>query len=233
MPLESFVERPLAVASALDSGACGGTYMEACLIISGVISAVSSFVWPGERIDRKRFVEAWACLSNGITGASNVSVPVLCRSLGGKGRVIEADRVRQWRANMFGAGYGARVLTGEEVDASEAELTALCPSLERSLLRRYAYPTVFYEHVRCKLVHEGELGDSAAPYPMTTRTVGVSYVNRMVGPPSTGIDEVHRDRLIHFHVAWLVDLARTIARNADAALTAGPIAQPAKWWLDD
>lgn len=60
MGLEQFVERPLAVAAALEQGACGGSYAEACVLVSSLISAVASFVWPGQRMDRKRFVEACA-----------------------------------------------------------------------------------------------------------------------------------------------------------------------------
>ncbi len=199
--------------------------MDACLIISGLVSAVTSLVWPGDGIDKKRFVEGWVQFSAGVDGARNVSVPLLRHSLREDGRGAEANKLEGWRMNMFGVDDCALVLTGKEVDADEAVVSAVCPSIEHTLLRRYAYPTIFYEHVRCKLVHEGALDGSATAHPMTTQEADVSYENRLVRLPGD------MERRIHFHVAWLIDLTRTIARNADAALAAGPVQRPAKWWL--
>jgi hypothetical protein len=229
-PLERFVERPLAVAASLDRGACGGSYTEACILISGVVSAVASFVWPGERIDRKRFVEAWVRF--GAPTTPKVSIPLLRLSLLADRRPDEAQKLAQMRNQMFGPGYDARVLTGDEVDADESEIQNACPTLDREMLRRHSYAVLFYEQVRSKLVHEYELDGSATAFPMTTRKAGVSYANRMRLPGVTH-DKVHHVRRIHFHVDWLVELARTIARNADSALVAGKVERPEPWWLDD
>ena len=69
---------------------------------------------------------------------------------------------------MFGGGYRARVLTGTEVDADEKKVvSSILPSLEHALLSRYSYSAIYYEHVRCKLVHEGELDGSATAHAMT------------------------------------------------------------------
>lgn len=235
MGLESFVKRPLAVAAALDEGACGGSYAEACILVAGVISSVASFIWPGERIDRKRFVEAWARFADG--DAARISLPLLVRTLREAGRLDEAAALERVRPLMFGAGYGVRVLTGDEVDAPETELVASCPTIDLPTLRRHSYPVLFYEHVRSKLVHEYELGDRASAWPMTTRKVGVSYTNQLRQAELEGDVHVHGDhgvdRRIHFHMPWLVDLATQIACNADKALAAGPVVVPDPWWLPD
>ena len=46
-----------AIALDLDRGKCGGSYGEAALIFGAVISALAAEVWPGQGIDRMRFVQ--------------------------------------------------------------------------------------------------------------------------------------------------------------------------------
>lgn len=231
MGLERFIERPLAVAAALDRGDCGGSYAEACILISGLISSVSSFVWPGTGMDRRRFVEAWVRL--GDPSALKVSIPLLRLSLRAERRLEEAQVLERRRPQMFGPGYDARVLTGDEVDATEAEVRALCPTIDRETLRAHSYPVLFYEQVRSMLVHEYELSGSATAHPMTMRKAGVSYANRIIPIPGATLDKVHHDRRIHFEVGWLIDLTRSIAKNADAAYPEGNAAHPDPWWLDE
>ena len=182
MSFAQFVERPLGVAQALDEGACGGSYTEACILISGVISAMASYVCPGEQIDRKRFVELWVRFSGG-GDAARVSVPLLIRGLVADGRLGEAQVVKRLQPEMFGAGHDCRVVTGDEIDADEQALLGACPTLDLAIVRRHAYPTVVYEHVRSKLVHEYGFGadGKAVQWPMTRRAdAGVSYSNQLV-----------------------------------------------------
>ena len=221
MPLASWVERPLAVASALNRGECGGTYLEASLIISGALSAIASFAWPGKGKDRRRIVEAWVNYS-GRADAKRISVPLLRVYLLTNNRQAEAEALARARPDAFGPGQGCRVLTGDDVDLVEDEVAGLCPLLERKKIREHAYATLFYEHVRCGLVQEGELGESATTFPMTTRDSGVSYGNW-----------IDRPRTIHFAVPWLIDLSRDVAAGVDAAIAGAapdPIAQPPLWW---
>lgn len=231
MGLERFVERPLGVAAALDQGACGGSYAEACILVSGLISSISSFVWPGTGMDRKRFVEAWVRF--GGAAALKVSVPLLRLSLRADGRLDEAQLLERARPRMFGPGYDARVLTGDEVDATEAEVRSWCSTIDRDTLRAHAYPVLFYEQVRSRLVHEYELSGSATAHPMTIRNAGVSYANRIIPIAGAALDKWHDDRRIHFDVAWLSELTRTIAKDADTQYPEGKAAHPKPWWLDD
>ncbi len=219
LALATFVERPLSVAASLDKGECGGGYLEACVIISSLISGIASLVWPGERIDRKRFVEAWQRFS-GTPEAYRVSLPLLTRSLLPTRRT-EAMALQQLRGGMFGAGYGARVVTGEDVDVDEATVIGTCPTVGRQEVRAHTYPALFYEHFRCALVHEYEFGTSASAWPMTAREADVSYFN-----------DISHGRKIHFHVPWLITVTRTLASGADQAMAAGAVALPAAWWVD-
>ena len=243
MSFAQFVERPLGVARALDQGECGGSYAEACMLISGIISAMASYVWPGEQIDRKRFVELWVRFS-GDGDAARVSVPLLIQGLLTDGRIDEAHVMKRLKPKMFGPGYDCRVVIGDEVDANEQALITACPSLDLAIVRRHAYPTVFYEHVRSKLVHEYGFGPDgkAVQWPMTRRTdAGVSYSNQLVNTEERvletedGPEVLHRHnntRRIHFHTAWLIALTRTLAKNADERLstTPAPLTAP-EWWL--
>jgi len=234
MALEAFVERPLRVANNLAKGGCEGDYVDACLLVSGLVSAIASFVWPGTQGDRKRFIEACVRFSEKTCDATKISVPLLRISLVEEKRFDEVRALEGARPQFFGPGYGARVLQGHEVDSDETDLRTEFPKMDLPMLRQHAYPTVFYEQVRCKLVHEGELDGKAARYPMTTLDgARISYVNRTVAVMGGGeVSEPQRDRRIFFHMTWLTDLVRTMARNADAELAKGPISKPARWWVE-
>jgi len=57
--LGNTVDRKLAVAITLSEGGGGGSYYEATLLLSSTVSGIAADVWPGEGIDRKRFVQLW------------------------------------------------------------------------------------------------------------------------------------------------------------------------------
>jgi hypothetical protein len=69
----------------------------------------------------------------------------------------------------------------------------------------------------------------------------ISYVNRtvvhLVDVRADGteveaeVSKPQRDRRIFFHMSWLTDLVRAMARNADAELARGPVPRPATWWV--
>lgn len=233
MTLEVYVGRKLGVASALAASGCGGSYAEACLIVSGVISAIAAYVWPGERIDRARFAEAWVRFAAPTHPEINrVSMPLLIHALYAD-READALALRGSRPGMFGRDYSDRVLIGEDVDAYEAEVLATCPSLERRFVRRHSYPSVFYSHVRSQLVHEYELGHAATAYPMTTRSdPRVSYSNTLRGMWVDGVNLDASTREIHFHIEWLVGLAGAMARAVDEQAKHGNAPRPTAWWLD-
>lgn len=234
MALGLSVDRPLRVAAQLNDGGCGGTYAEACLVIAGVMSGLSALVWPGTGIDRARFVETW--IRFGVPTeptTARLSLPLLRHTLC-DGHEADADALERMRPGMFGFGYSTRVVTGDEVDADEAEIAGTFPHLEKRLLRRHSYPAVFYEHVRSQLVHEYSFEGFATAYPMTSKPdPGVSYSNttRMLYGDDGEVMLDASTREIHFHVDWLIRLAHAIARAVDQQVPNGGLPRPAAWWL--
>lgn len=112
-----------------------------------------------------------------------------------------------------------------EVDADEAEALTLCPKLTHRDVRAFSYPNVFYEHVRSSIVHEYHLGGHASAWPMTSNEAWISYVNIMDS------SSLHTYRQIHFHIEWLVELIRSIARQAENDVLSGPRQAPRSWWV--
>ncbi|MBK8212416.1 MAG: hypothetical protein IPK71_01585 [Myxococcales bacterium] len=242
MTYSNWASRPLGVAVALDRGECGGSYVEACILVSGVISAIAADQWPGTGIDQQRFVEAWVRFA-GSPEASWVSLPLLRRTLVESRRFEEAKALEALRPDFFRPGHDCRVVTGE-IDVDEQEAIKACPGLTLYEIRSHTYPNVFYRYVRSQLVHEYGFasGGWAAGVAMTTRhDATVSYVNELAKSeqPVAGSDGIEKNvrsrhvvRRIHFHMPWLVDVAKTIARKADEAdKEPGRSTRPLEWWL--
>ena len=194
------------------------------MIVAAVLSGLAADLWPGDGIDRKRFVELWVQYGQNIPSATFVSLPLLTQWLDGEGRQGEARRVEASRPEMFGPGYSTRVVTGTEVDMPEDQVLSVCPTLNRAEVRPFAYPTVFYKEVRCGLMHEYRFGSRASDWAMTMRTSEVSYFNM-----ADGLDGTRR--LIHFDLPWLTDLVLSIARAVEPDTKKAPLSLPGSWWL--
>jgi hypothetical protein len=214
------------VACALDRRECGGTYAEACMIIAAILSGLAADLWPGEGIDRKRFVELWVRYGTSMPTTAWVSVPLLTQWLRSENRTDEARAIEEARPEMFGPGHFARVLVGTEVDMPEGDVLQLAPRLTRAQARKFAYPSVFYTEFRCGLVHEYHVGESASDWRMTADQGEVSYVN--LAHPTQG-----QRRLIHFDVPWLSTLVIAIAGKAEPDTNLTPLATPSPWWIEE
>jgi hypothetical protein len=213
------VDARLAVAEKLGNGASGGDYSDSCTLIAALISGIAADLWPGEGKDKNRFVEVWSRYASSAIDPNMISVPLLRRWLTENGHTVESARLAKARPQVFGGGYDSRVITSAESDMTEAEVQGHCPSLTLKQIRNWSYPVVFYAHVRSPLVHEAHLGDRAAGTPMTEREeVAVSYVNRS------------GTRRLHFHLPWLIEVARSIAHAADPSVNARPLPDPPVWW---
>lgn len=218
--ISDFVNDKLAVASALATGRCGGDYVDAVIIMASLVSAMASDLWPGTGIDRRRFIELWA--RYGAPEGRRVSVPLLIQFLRDSGRSSEADMLTaSYPSEWFWPG-STMVIVGDEVDISEAEVLAACPNVPLDELRRHAYPTLFYENVRCGGVHEYQMGREASSRAMTIRPVSVSYVNELA--PGGAVR-----RHVHFHPPWLRGFIWALANNVDARPSP---ARPSNWWID-
>lgn len=212
----------------LDDGQCNGSYPDACVLLSALISGIAAELWPGDdRIDRARFVELWEQYCDSKLHPTLVSVPLLRQFLRGTGRLQQAKVLEDTRPDMFGLGNSCLVLRGAEVDMRETELVALPISLTRKDVRAFSYPAAFYKHVRSNLVHEYKLSDHASSHFATRLEANVSYVNRH--DPSEA--ELSR-RLIHFHLGWLANVTRSIASNVAQFIdNYQTLPRPVRWWV--
>jgi len=221
-----WVKERVEFAERLDAGDCGGTYADAVLVLSAVLSGFASDAWPGKRKDRVRFVEAWSTLSDPALNAERISVPLLLDALREAGETALIEKVQASRPDVFAPGNDSRVLVSDEVDQTEVELAALDPALATKRLRRFSYGRVFYEHVRSAYTHEYRISEPASEFVQTAQSGQVSYVNFVRYP-----DRRVR-RLIYFDVAWVGEIVRSVAASL---VTDGPVEprpDPGTWWVD-
>lgn len=212
------------IATALARGVAGGGYSEAAILVCATLSALAAEVWPGRNIDRVRFIELLVRLGPTPSIPMTISVPLLVRHLELTSSKSSANLLR----DKFLPFSNTRVVTGPDVDKSEAEVLSICSDLSTKDIRKLSYACLLYEEVRSAYAHEYRPGDKADSWPMTM-AVGqsVSYVNRLL---ATKVPET--DRLIHFHIDWLAQLAVGIAMDIDAHRTSLPLPAPASWWID-
>jgi hypothetical protein len=218
-----WVEHKTRLIDALAKGNLEGTYADACLIASSVISGLASLLWPGDKIDRKRFVQVWQECSLTSPGTNLISVPILIGHLEQDGNHAAAESLRTSNPSAFNFGNSCRVLTSADVDLGEDSIQALCPSLTMKDIRDQSYANIFYRYVRSAYVHEYQIADYADAYPMARPSSGISYVNLTVSPY----------RRIHFETLWIINLLKLIATTFEAELLSPPIKRPPKWWLDE
>jgi len=212
--ISTFVERRIALATNLAEGRCGGSILDAFLILSSAMSAIASEVWPGEGIDKKRFTELLVKYSNVSPSPSMVSVPLLYHSLDND--AISKSIVK---SSFLKFNHG-RILTDMDVDKNENELKAVLEKLDLRSIRKYSYACLFYTEFRSGLVHEGEVSENAYPVPITQRQAAVSYSNW------------ESSRLIVFHFPWIIEILRSIAFNLDPIFESLPLPSPKRWWTE-
>lgn len=222
-----FVEQRVRIADQLAAGVLNGTCIEAYLLVSGVLSAMAAFVWPGDKKDRKRFVELWVRHADSGLRPDAISVPLLSQYLMRKGEDALAMKLESLRPELFGPGEEDRVLTGPEVDVPEREVQAILGQFDVKTIRKFSYANIFYEEVRSFVVHELSLGGNVTSMPMATKPAPVSYSNLLV--PGELPDS---RREIFFHPQSIGEIARTIAERLDSIPIESSVADPPRWWLD-
>jgi hypothetical protein len=210
------------IAAQLARGQAGGGYAEAVILLCSAISGLSADVWPaasGHGRDRRRFVEALACLVPEALKTTWVSVPLLIGRLGKQsGFDDDSDQLSRLidRFDM------SRVVTSCDIDRSDTEICQLCPSCPIKVIRECSYANLLYTELRSSYAHEYRTSEKAAEHPMTaTITEPVSYVNAVWVP--------HRQ--IHFHWQWIGEVAIALAERIDALNDELPRSAPPNWWL--
>lgn len=215
------------LAKRLNKGECGGSYGDAMLVLSAVLSGLAADMWPGKGKDRRRFVETWSTHSNPRLNTNLVSVPLLLSSLKRDNNTELLEKVSASRPEAFPPWeIYALAVTGQEVDQTETELTALDSRLTTSMLRRFSYGNLFYEHVRSGYTHEYRTTDSASAYPMVSEPASVSYVNMLDRSSNRTY------RRIHFDVGWIATIVESVAFSVVASGPIQPFEDPQHWWVD-
>ena len=221
------VRRRCNVAEALADGQCGGTYYEACILISSIISGLAAETWPGRNIDRKRFIETWVRFADSslIPSPLLISTPILFEDLKKSGKNQQANLIKAKYPEIFGNSSQDRVITSINCDTSEAILNKICPMPK---IRYYSYPNIFYEHARSHLIHEYNLSKSV------TTGVGLDdEENSNVGIRYENILDLNGiRRQIHFSIPWLLKIIQSIAANMSNISESFPLEQPALWWIE-
>lgn len=194
---QSFVEQKIKTAQAITDGCCGGTYAEGSLILCSMISAMSAIAWPGNNIDKKRFVEIIIRYPLEID-PKKISRPLLAQD----GKVSDSSRGISNIAFYF----------SEDIDLNETDALRLCPSLKLSEIRKYSYAHLLYEQIRCSFVHEYKIGQKAKDHDSLRQiaqinTSAISYVNENRG------NTLYRS--IHFPLRWIASVIEGVARGLD------------------
>jgi hypothetical protein len=212
---ERWVSEKCNVALEFDRGAGGGGYSEAALVVSSILTALAAEVWPGRGVDKVRFIELLVRHTNCSPSLDTVSVPLLVQRLNKDNNSAAATL-----ASKFLPVSGSRVVTSIDVDALPADLLDLAPQIGHQLTREHSYACLLYSELRSAYAHEYRPGARADSWPMTSlQGQSISYVNR--------IDE----RLIHFHIEWLTQLAVRVAATIDSMSL--PLQRPSKWWINE
>ena len=219
--LEEFTGRKIDIAQELLSGRCGGGYPEAIIIISCALSGIASLVWPGERIDRRRFVELMVRYCDPGLCTEYISTPLLVQDLTQSSEPAKNQAGLQMKQKYIPSfPFERLILTGDDADGTEDELLQQWPVLSRTDVRKFSYPNLLYRELRCSLVHNYRLGDSTASIPLFEGEANISYVN------SAG------EKLIYFHLEWLLKVFRSVCTTVSPSLSALPFGVPHRWWLD-
>lgn len=196
------VSRKLEIARKLFAGEAGGSYSEALFIIFGILSATASMIYPGNRIDRKRFVELLIKSNTTIYDFSKISVPLLAES-----QILTKEQISILLKDYNIKSYSL-IMTSEDIDLDEFIVKAFCPSINIKKLRAFSYANLLYSELRSSLIHEYCLSDFAAPFPQTQRETFVSYNNNINYPY----------RRICFHFNPLIEVIKNISFNASGLI---------------
>jgi hypothetical protein len=212
------------LASRLANGECGGSYGDAVLVLSSIVSGIAAELWPGEGIDRKRFVEVWARYSTPELNPNKISLPLLVDTLRKRGETSVAERVRLLREDCISSipAFDTIVVTGDRVDVSEVELLRVAPELTLADVRAQTYGSIFYRHFRSSYVHEYKAGTHGDEVVMSRTRGDITYSN-WVSPPY---------RRINFSAVWLAEIVRSICANAAQEYWDGEKPRPNAWWLE-
>jgi len=207
--MKQFLKGRLDIAKALSSN-IPKTYADVVLIITTVLSACASLRWPGQGIDKKRFIELLVQHSPEDFHTSWVSIPALINQ-----GVIREEETR------YKGGNSTRVFCGEEIDLPINEANVQYPKVPKEQLRKYCYASLIYEWLRCGYAHEYRPYESVTHFPASCEEVRVSYIGRLIG-----------ENLIRM-VSFYPDYLMSIAEYHISILVSEKSSPPTTWWIEE
>ena len=223
---EKFAEAQISVAKCLSNGQCGGTYGDAAVILCSAISAMAARRWPGDAIDKKRFVQILV-EADGLTW-KKISRPLLAQfkcSVWGKLTVPDFPQVPMGSADNC-----------DEVDVLKIAVIQNKNTPYKDI-RYHSYASLLYTEIRCGYSHE------MLPGKMATSSGGFNFNNTSVSYENfstKGLDgKYSRERKIHFPIPAIAEAVRKVGEYLDLkckeynvmyseAFTDAP---PKTWWL--
>jgi hypothetical protein len=233
MNYQTWVENQGRMAQALESGALGGAYADGAIILTSAIGAMSSLLWPPAKgTDKKRFIEIMVRFCSGGPDTTRISSALFAEA-------------HPQLAQALGITDKALYMSGRN-DKTEADVMAICTAAgsegcQKTNVRRYAYATLLYEHVRCSFIHEYRPGDKATEVEQLRSIAGISkdeisYANTLFEQNNSLVSR----RLVHFPLEWIKAVAVAVARTMDdqcSMANAHPLqnlglAIPQSWWSE-
>lgn len=220
---------------------------DAEILLCCVNSALAAMMWPGDRIDQKRFIQFLIDFAPKETTVHIISIPVLMARLKDKGGTALA----QVLVEKFYPKSDVRVLKGHEIDQPEAAVIELLPTLSIKEIRHSSYASIIYTDLRCGLVHEYQLSSYLSSIGMSDAASVPSYVNILREPDEAEVDKVAKqfgishvtarsaistiDRRLHFPYMYI---RNTLSRAAEAAfdcwdtMLSWKKPKPSSWWIE-
>jgi hypothetical protein len=184
-------------------------YVTQIHVVGRILHAFAADIWPGRQENRLRFVQLLVDYTAPSLGARTISVPMLASYLTDSGWRHEASHLN---SRWIGMSEEMHSL-GIDVDAGEGELTSICPSVPRSILRKFSYANLLFDEV----FRDGKelLGSDPQLVSMPRAEVGYAY---------------HPEKKVRmcFGVDWLLGLvvsAEELTRSVD------PFHGFDQWWL--
>lgn len=205
--MKEFLQGRIELAKWLAAEVPQAHYADLVLILTAVLSACAARRWPGDYIDRRRFVEVLVRCSAPQFHTSWVSLPALLGDYPG--------------ANEMPAGMpDTRILCGHEVDLSYEEAEKQYPDFSAKDLRNHSYASLIYRWLRCGYAHEYWANENVTHVPASNEKARVSYIGRLT-------THGHR-RMASFHLEYLVELAE----HHVSILSSAACDRPSVWWID-
>lgn len=204
---------------------------DAEILLCCSISALAAQMWPGEGIDKKRFVQFLVQFSDERLCVRKISIPLLEKNLE-KSDFNTAIRVRRKFLP------GMPIMLDGDADKDETEVMAMFPSLSRKEIRNSSRASSIYVDLRSGLVHEYQLSSHLVSYTFSDRKDIPSYVNRQDNVPDltagTFVTGETR-RYLHFPYPYIRKISDTAAQAAFGyweKQNSWDQAEPQSWWVE-